>query len=196
MTTETVNSDTQMEDADGHTETVVETDPREARLTELEQSNRQLYARAKTAEGFVKVDNKWVKAPTPEEAIQAINAVAQKTGELNETQLDYLDLKGIVEEDDVKVIQDVMKRTGQTVRQVLNDDYVKNKLKYNSESRAVRNATPSSSKRSGQGAVDDLAYWIERNERTNEMPEDFALRAKIVEAKEKRFGNSSPAWRR
>ncbi len=163
---------------------------------ELANTNRQLFERAKKAEGFVKVDGKWVKAPKPEEAVATAHKLEATTGELSETQLDYLDLKGISEEADIEVIQRVMKRTGQTVRQALADDYVKAKLKENQDTRTVKQATPSSSRRSGQGAVDDLAFWLEKNERTNEMPQDFALRAKIVAAKEAKYGTNAPSWRR
>ena len=119
-----------------------------------------------------------------------------KTGELSETQLDYLDLKGITDDADIQVIQSVMKRTGQTVRQALADEYVQNKLKANKESRDVRAATPSSSKRGGQSTTDDVAYWLERNERTGEWPSDFALKVKVVQAKEKREGGNVPSWQR
>src|SRR3990167_10399824 len=71
--------------------------------TDLENTNRQLFERAKKAEGFVKVDGKWVKAPKPEEAVETAQQLKDKTGELSETQLDYLDLKGVTEEADIDV---------------------------------------------------------------------------------------------
>lgn len=182
-------------------EPTVDTQPQEetvsaSKFRELEETNRQLFERAKKAEGFVKVDGKWVKAPKAEEAIATQNELQAKTGELSETQLDYLDLKGITEQEDIDIIQRVMKRTGQTVRQALADDYVVSKLSEAKKNREVRAATPSSTRRSGQGAVDDLAYWIEKNERTGEMPKDFALRQKIVAAKEAKYGDNTPPWRR
>src|SRR3990167_6918439 len=72
-----------------------------------------------------------------------------KTDELSETQLDYLDLKGISDQDDIDLIHNVMKRTGQTIRQALNDDYVVKKLEVNKAQREVKAATPSNTKRAG-----------------------------------------------
>src|SRR3990167_5258743 len=47
-----------------------------------------------------------------------------KTDELDESQLNYLELKGYSEDDDINVIQRHVQRTGETVRQALKDDYV------------------------------------------------------------------------
>lgn len=164
---------------------------------ELAQTNRQLFERAKKAEGFVKVDGKWVKAPKAEEAIAAQNELQSKTGELNETQLDYLDLKGITHDDDIAIIQRVMQRTGQTVRQALGDDYVKAKLSAEQKKREVQNATPSSTKRSGQGSPNEVEHWLSKinngNAQLSDIP-DFATRAAVVEAREKRADNNRPSW--
>ena len=181
---------------------VIETQPgetkdeRDARIADLESTNRQLFERAKKAEGFVKVDGKWVKAPKAEEAVRTEAKLEATTGELSETQLDYLDLKGINDDEDIAVIQNVMKRAGLTVRQALNDDYVKSKLEANAETRKTRAATPSSTKRTGQADTTDLSFALARYEQTGELPKDFALRAKVIEAKASKESDSIPPWRR
>jgi len=119
-----------------------------------------------------------------------------ETGELSETQLDYLDLKGITHEDDIDIIQKVMKRTGQTVRQALSDDYVQAKLEKAKQAREVQNAMPSSSRRSGQTETNDVDYWVNKNEATGELPADFELRAKVIEAKMARKSDNTPPWRK
>src|SRR3990167_7793016 len=64
----------------------------------LAEQNKRLFARAKKAEGFTLGDDgKWVKK-TPESKpapVEPPNKPEAKTDELDETQLDYLDLKGI-----------------------------------------------------------------------------------------------------
>lgn len=189
-----VNADTS--NSEGSDQTAETTSQEEtvsaAKYKELEDTNRQLFERAKKAEGFVKVDGKWVKAPREE----AKNETQAKTGELDETQLDYLDLKGVNEAEDIDVIQAVMKRTGQTVRQALKDEYVQAKLKGNSEKRAVANAMPSGTKRSGAGAGMGLEAAIAKYEQTGEYPSDFELRTQVVNAIVDKASSSVPSWRK
>ena len=118
----------------------------------------------------------------------------QKTGELDETQLDYLDLKGITDQDEIDLIQKVMRSTGQTVRQALKDEYVVDRLEKLRAQREVKNATPSSTKRSGSGQANDLALAISKFEQTGQLPEDFTLRSAVVNAMEARTNGNKPAW--
>lgn len=116
-----------------------------------------------------------------------------KTGELDETQLDYLDLKGYTDDEDIDVIKRVMQRTGQTVRQALKDDYVLEKLKANKETRDNKAATPSSTKRAGaQEASLDAA--IAKYERDNVLPDDFEMRKKVVNAQYAKKKGNKPSW--
>lgn len=117
----------------------------------------------------------------------------KKTGELDETQLDYLDLKGITEEDDIKVIENIVKKSGMTVRQALKDEYVLAKLEVNAKSRDVKNATPSATKRGGN-QVNDLATAIARFEQTGELPTDFKLRSEVVNQISDKSANKRPSW--
>ncbi len=120
-----------------------------------------------------------------------------KTGELDETQLDYLDLKGISDSEDLKIIERHIKNTGETVRQALKDDYVKSKLESNKTQREVKGATPSSTKRSGSGGGDDLATALAKYEQSGyrELPKDFALRSAVVNAVSARMSPNKPSWR-
>lgn len=165
-----------------------------AKADELEATNRQLFERAKKAEGFVKVDGKWVKAPKPEEAIAAVAKLEAKTGELDETQLDYLDLKGITDDDEIQLIQKVMRNTGQTVRQALKDDYVQSKLETLRKEKEVKSATPSSTKRSGN-QIGDVEAAIAKYQQSGALPDDFALRTAVVNAVYERENKNKPAWK-
>lgn len=162
---------------------------------ELAQTNRQLFERAKKAEGFVKVDGKWVKAPKAEEAVETAQQLKAKAGELSETQLDYLDLKGVTDEDDIAVIQKVMQRTGQTVRQALGDDYVVQKLAANKAKRDVQSATPSSTKRAG-AQTGDVAAAAAKFKETGVLPEDRALADAVVDSIAKAGNDRLPPWQR
>ena len=118
-----------------------------------------------------------------------------KTGDLDETQLDYLDLKGVTEAEDVKIIEDVVKKTGQTVRQVLKDDYVVAKLAANKAKRDVQGATPSSTKRAG-GQVGDIASAAAKFKETGVLPEDRELANAVVDSVAKTGNDRLPPWQR
>lgn len=117
----------------------------------------------------------------------------KNTGELDDTQLDYLDLKGISDQDDIDLIQKVMTKTGQSLREVLKDDYVQSKLEAAKQERAVKDATPSGTKRGGNQQSDASAI-IARFEATGEMPDDFASREKVVEYLVKKDHHNAPSW--
>lgn len=119
-----------------------------------------------------------------------------KTGELDETTLDYLDLKGISEAEDLSIIQRHVLRTGETVRQALKDDYVQAKLKANQDNREVKAATPSSTKRSGSGQTNDLAIALAKYEQSGmkDLPTDFELRRQVVNAMEAKTSSNKPSW--
>lgn len=132
-----------------------------------------------------------------ETVAEPVREVVRNTGELDETQLDYLDLKGINDDDDIKLIEGIVKKTGQTVRQVLKDDYVKTKLESSKTAREVKNATPSNTKRAGSGATDSLELAIAKYEQSGgkDLPEDFDLRTKVVNAVVEKGNPNKPSWR-
>jgi len=196
MTDENVNDDTEIVEPTAGAETTPEVLPETTEVADLKQKNRELFARAKKAEGFVLKDGHWTKAEKPASKPEGEVEPKAKTGELDETQLDYLDLKGISESEDVDIIQKVMQRTGQTVRQTLKDEYVQEKLKANQAKREVELATPSGTKRSGGGAVDNFDIALAKFEQTGELPKDFAIRSKIINAKVDKENNSLPSWHR
>lgn len=162
------------------------TDDKEARLKRLEENAIRQRERTRV----LKAENeKLKKALTPKEVPQ------KQTDELSETQLDYLDLKGISNQEDIDVIQKVMKRTGQTVRQALADDYVTSKLAANKAKRDVQEATPSNTKRAG-GQVGDVAAARAKFEATGELPADRELANAVVDSIAKADNDRLPPWQR
>lgn len=121
-----------------------------------------------------------------------------QTGELDETQLDYLDVKGISEPDDIKIIESIVKRTGMTVRQALKDEYVVSKLEANKAQREVKEATPSSTKRGAGTGGNDLATALAKYEQAgyspDALPTDFKLRIAVVNAVSQATKSNKPAW--
>lgn len=122
-------------------------------------------------------------------------AETPNTGELDETQLDYLDLKGITEQEDIDVVQKVMQKSGQTLRQALKDEYVVQKLAALKGEREVKAAIPSSTKRGSNNGA-NLDALIAKAEQSGEYPDDFELRTQVVNALEKKNSVNVPSWRR
>jgi len=116
------------------------------------------------------------------------------TNELNDTDLNYLDIKGVFEAEDVKIIENFVKNTGQTAREALRDDYVTSKLSSNKSAREVQVATPSGSNRGGN-QVGDLASALAKYETTKELPTDYKLRTEVINAfVSKGHGSNKPSW--
>ena len=115
-----------------------------------------------------------------------------KTSELDETQLDYLDLKGITESEDITVIQKVIQKTGQTVREVLKDDYVVAKLASLKAERDVKSATPSSTRRGDVSG--DISSAVAKFEATGILPSDFELASKVTDAVTAKGNRNKPSW--
>lgn len=113
--------------------------------------------------------------------------------ELDDSQLDFLDLKGITDPEEIEIIQRAVLNSGQTVRQALKDDYVISKLETLRKDKEVKNATPSSTKRAG-GQVNDLASALAKFDQTGQLPEDFKLRSEVVNAIADRSNTNKPAW--
>ncbi len=140
------------------------------------------------------------------EAKQAVEAAkkpqttqnASTADGLDETTLDYLDLKGISADEDLQVIESIVKKTGMTVRQALKDEWVSAKLTANKAAREVKDATPSSTRRSGGNQGTDLAVLITKYEQSGfdakALPEDFALRSKIINAVADKQNTNRPSW--
>ena len=116
-----------------------------------------------------------------------------KTGELDETQLDYLDIKRITDSEDIAVIQKVIQKTGQTVREVLKDEYVIAKLASLKAERDVKDAIPSSTRRSGI-QTGDISSAVAKFEATGVLPDDFELASKVTDAVTAKGNKNKPSW--
>lgn len=115
-------------------------------------------------------------------------------GELDDTALDYLDLKGVSEHEDIEVVRKIVAKTGLSVRDALKDDYVQTKLAANKATRDVHAATPSSTKRgSGLQGV-NIEAALTRAEKEGVLPEDRDTREKVIEALMKKGDPSKPAY--
>lgn len=195
-----------MSQNEGEAEAQQEVDATEAEVTDLKAETKEVQettdwkAKYEETEGRLRrAETKLEKSKIEKKAEAKAEAIVkEKTGELDETQLDYLDLKGINEPEDIDAIQKVMLKTGMTVRQALKDDYVQSRLTALKAGREVKSATPSSTKRGGNGGGSDLAIALAKYEQSGykDLPADFALRSAVVNATADKTNPNKPSWRR
>lgn len=163
------------------------------KYNETHQSNKQLFERAKTAEGGLKELKEKIK--TLEEASpEPIKVAPEPKSELDNGDYALLTAKGIEDEDEIDFIHKRMTKWDMNLREVLKDEDVQSKLKAMRQEREVKNATPSSTKRGGGQSNDfDLAYA--KYEQTGKLPDDFDLRLKVVNAKLAKEEGNKPSWK-
>ncbi len=118
----------------------------------------------------------------------------QKTSGLDEAQLDYLDLKGYSDDDEIAVIQSVVEKTGLSVRDALKDEYVQSKLASLKAAREVKDATPSSTRRSTGASADSVAAAVAKFEKSGIMPDDFDMKIKVIDALAAKTNTNKPSW--
>jgi hypothetical protein len=169
---------------------VVEEETPEAELT----PETDWEAEAKKARGIAqRLRTKLTKAEEKKKVVEPVKKTEPKTGGLDETQLDYLDIKGITDADDVSFIEKFVLKTGETVRNALKDEIVIAKLASNKAKRDVESATPSGTRRGGEQTT-DLSSAIAKFESTGELPKDFALASKVTDAIADKSNKNKPSW--
>jgi len=169
-----------------------------AKAQEIEQKRREDGIRARERTKALKDQladaKKAVDAVKPPKTTQD----ASKANGLDENALDYLDVKGVSEREDIKIIEDIVKKTGMSVREALKDEYVQAKLTANKAAREVKEATPSSTKRAGGNQGTDLSAAIARYEQSGydakTLPDDFKQRSAIINAVAAKQSTNKPSW--
>lgn len=154
---------------------------KDAYYEKLESSNKQLYARAKKAEGFVQKDGKWVK---PEKPADANNTQQQPAPSSTAEKLTSLDVYALM---DAKVpqadIQDVAEYAAFkkiSVTEALTHPLMKTMLAEKAEARRVAEGTATGSARRGSATVsDELLLENASKGIMPEKPEDMSRLAAL-----------------
>lgn len=190
----------EIESQDVVTEDVIEEIPEEttdAEVTTTEEKPAAEKPKETPEQKVARLDRQLARARKEAGIADDKPAPKAKADGLDETALDYLDLKGVSESEDVAVIEAIMKKTGMTAREALKDEYVTAKLKANKEAREVKDATPSSTKRGSGVSADAVSRAVAQFEKTGVMPDDFDLASKVTDAiVAKSGGSNAPSWHR
>lgn len=151
------------------------------KLKAKNKQNQRLYDRAKKAEGWVKKDGKWVKKEV--KAPAQSQEPAPKTTKLDYGQKAYLAAThGIKDAEDISFVETAMKNSGQTLEQVLSDQYVLGKLKQMQDERITGNATNTGKTRRGSATKtgDNL---LEKAEESGDLPDSDEEMTKLTDAR-------------
>ena len=104
-----------------------------------------------------------------------------KTEVLDRMDKAILRVEKITSEEEIGLVESIMKDTGKTLEQVLESKYFQSELKEMRELKASEDATPTGTKRANNSARDTVDYWIAKGELPPaSQPE---LRQKVVNAK-------------
>jgi hypothetical protein len=94
-----------------------------------------------------------------------------------------LKTEGVTHPDDQKFVLDMAKRLKLSVDEVLQEDYVKAKLKSANIQREAESGMPSGSGKAGGTAKNSVDYWVDRvkSDGTFETPDDPELAKQVIE---------------
>lgn len=159
-----------------------------AAKADIDAKNRQLFERAKTAEGFEKQeDGSWVRIERqrPEKKSKA----EAKTGELDYGQLAFHNSKTgavkVEDQADIDFLREAMEDTGKDQQSVLTSKWFVAELKERQEKRAIESAMPKGTRGVTENASSKVDYWIQKGELPPNTPENQQLRRDVVNARQK-----------
>lgn len=154
----------------------------EQKAERLESSNKQLFARAKKAEGFEQVEGKWVKPAksTTEQKTEATQT--SKTAQETSSTEDLYALMGAkVPQEDIGEVKDYAKYKGISIAEALKSTVVVQLLADKAEKRNIAEATHTGGSRRTNGQVSDDALVI--NASNGKLPESDDDIARLAQAR-------------
>lgn len=162
------------------------------KLIKVSEQNKQLFSRAKKAEGFELKDGQWVKPELPEETKEKVETKVEtdqpkepsKSDDLDYGQLAFhntkTDVLKIESAEDIEFLKKTITETGKSQQAILESTWFQSELKERISTRESQNAIPKAKNRSGQQGTTDLDIATAKFNETGELPEDFKTRSEIV----------------
>ena len=160
------------------------------KLSTVSEQNKQLFVRAKKAEGFELKDGKWVKPERSKETTKETKVDTKppkdssQSSELDYGQLALLRTEGIKGSEEVALFKEIMSETGKGVLDVLDSNYFKSRLTDLRETKESMGAIPKGRNRSGQTGVTDTDVAVAKYKEDGTLPSDFKTRSAVVKALE------------
>ncbi len=154
----------------------------------MSDGNKQLYSRAKKAEGFEFKDGEWVKKEITKPKEKSTEVKTDKKG-LSYGQKALLRAEGIKRGKETELVEEIREESGKDLESVLDSKYFQASLKELREETKVKEATPSSSKRGTSSSKGKVEYWLNKEE----LPpvDEVELRREVVNTKLKQEKDKS-----
>lgn len=148
------------------------------------ESNKQLYSRAKKAEGFELKEGKWVKPEVkPKETYKPEKEPSKPSDDLDYGEKAYLrSAIGLKGADELQLAKEWKAKYQSTAEEMESDEVFLARLDKLRKARASDEATPKGG-RSASPKGDEFASAMAKYMDTGELPEDRELREKVVEAR-------------
>jgi hypothetical protein len=153
------------------------------KLQKVSEANKQLFARAKKAEGFELKEGKWIKpAVKAKEKVEPQPSTKEPSqpGELDYGQLALLRTEGIKGSGELALFKEIMAETGKGVLDVMDSNYFKSRLADYREAQESANAIPKGKNRSGQTGVTDTDLNVAKYKESGILPDDFKSRVATI----------------
>lgn len=158
-----------------------------AEANALNDSNKQLYARAKKAEGFDMKDGKWIKQEktTPAPELKSDSPEAKQSDELDYGKLAYLKSEGVEHPDDRKIVLEEAKRLNLPIERILQEKHIQAQLKDSKDQRNAESGMPEGGSGKSGGNKGSVDYWVNRKDKDGnyETPTDTDLANKVIDAR-------------
>ena len=153
---------------------------------ELSEKNKQLFERAKKAEG----DLKELKAKYPDKKPELDNS---QSDEPDYAKLAFLEQRGLNHPDDQKLVQDEAKRLKLPLTDILGMGHIKSQLETAKDQREAKAGMPKGRGDAGGKTQGDVDYWVSQKnpDGTFKTPEDTDLAEKVIEARIKKDKNQN-----
>ena len=147
----------------------------------LDKSNKQLYHRAKTAEGFTydKTENKWIKKEVKPEVKPNETKKETKTDEPDYAKIAFLEQRGLTNIEDQKLVQDEAERLKMPLTDILGMEHIISKLKTAKDTREANDGMPKGRGKSGGQSQHDVDYHLAKGT----TPDDLELAEKVINAR-------------
>jgi hypothetical protein len=149
----------------------------------LDKSNKQLYSRAKTAEGFERnSEGKWVKKPESVKEPEKPESNKLQSDEPDYAKLAFLEGKGIKHPDDQKLVQEEANRLKLSLTDILGMEHIKAKLKNASDQREAEAGMPQGGGQPGSGSKNSVDYWLDKKDKDGHYvtPPDPETHLKVI----------------
>lgn len=155
--------------------------------------NKQLFTRAKKAEGFENKDGQWVKAEKP--AKPEAKPKDEPTLSTDYGLLAFLKVNNIEHADDKAFFFKVQSETGKKPEEILSSKYFQAELKEQQEIRTTKEAQPKDNNRGSSKGGSEAAVWAEKVKSGQATMADVPseLRIEVINIKASASKPTSPA---